>query len=269
MGGTSTDVCRYDGELEHISETELAGIKYQTDQLDVETVAAGGGSILGFDGQKTTVGPQSAGSYPGPACYGNGGPLTITDANLILGRLFPENMPINFGSSGIKGLNIEVAYRSFKSLTKTINKKTNECYTPEILAEGYIAVANEAMCRVIRKISIAKGYDIRKHTLICFGSAAAQHVCSIAKSLKINKIIIHPLAGILSAYGIAIADKTNRKAMAIMEVLTENLLSHLDDKFNQLESEIYKSQFQNQFDSIRIDRYLDMRPSLARHLSYN
>ncbi len=260
MGGTSTDVSRYDGEMHYVSETEQAGIKYQTDQLDVETVAAGGGSILGFDGQKITVGPESAGADPGPACYGKGGPLTVTDANLILGRILPDNMPDSFGNTGTDKLDLESTELKFQKLVNTINKATNTKHTLWELAEGFVAVANEVMSRAVRKISVAKGYDIRNHALICFGGAAPQHACSLGRSLGMRKIIIHPLAGILSAYGIAIAHSMERKVVAIMDVLTDNLLKRLEKKFQQIEFKVSENIEPDYHKNIKVKRYLDLRP---------
>ncbi len=217
MGGTSTDVSRFGGELARVFETETGGIKYQTDQLDVETVAAGGGSILWFDGHRFRVGPESAGADPGPACYGRGGPLTVTDANLILGKILQETLPRTFGPGNNQQLDPELTFRRFKLLTEEINNALKTNFTVYRTAEGFLRVANEIMSRAIRKISVARGYDLRRHTLICFGGAAPQHAGAIARSLGMRRIVIHPLSGVLSAYGIAVADKIERGAEAIMK----------------------------------------------------
>lgn len=257
MGGTSTDVCRYDGTLHRKNETELAGIRYQTDQLDINTVAAGGGSILGFDGQKITVGPESAGALPGPACYGNGGPLTVTDANLILGRILPEAMPYSFGKSRHEQLDIKTAFEAFSVFTKNVNKKLTTSFTKVEIANGFLRIANENMVRAIRKISVAQGYDIRNFTLICFGGAAAQHACGVARLLGMKKIIIHPLSGVLSAYGILCSNESQRKVQSFMKQLNDTPHKKLVNAFKSLESEMTHITGEG---TIIVNRFLDVRP---------
>ncbi len=228
MGGTSTDVSRYDGEYHHVFESSVAGVPFYTDMLDVETVAAGGGSILSFDGERLLVGPESAGSNPGPACYGLDGPLAVTDANLLLGRIIPEFMPETFGKKHDKRLDKNIIIEKFTDLASAVNKATGRSYSPENLAEGYLKIANEIMCRAMKKISVSRGYDIRHHALVCFGGAAPQHACDIARILGIKTIIVHPLSSVLSAYGIAVADRRERKAQAVMDLLTSRLLQNLE-----------------------------------------
>ena len=261
MGGTSTDVSRFGGEFARVFETVTGGIKYQTDQLDVETVAAGGGSILWFDGQKFNVGPESAGADPGPACYGCGGPLTVTDANLLLGRILPEYMPSTFGPNNDQPLDTIVTEQKFVQLTQEINQKLGLHYIPEEVAEGFIRVANEVMGRAIKKISIARGYDLRRHTLICFGGAAPQHACDIARTLGIKRIVIHPLAGVLSAYGIAVSERVERDAVALMTVYTEEIHANLLNQFGQLRNSVIlrlgKDLDRNQ---VQIQGFIDLRP---------
>ncbi|WP_287372938.1 hydantoinase B/oxoprolinase family protein [Prosthecochloris sp.] len=230
MGGTSTDVSRYDGDLNHVFESSVAGVPFYTDMLDVETVAAGGGSIFSFDGERLLVGPESAGSNPGPACYGLDGPLTVTDANLLLGRIIPKYIPNVFGTSHDKRLDKEKTKEKFRALATTVSAKTGHTYTPEKLAEGYLRIANEIMCRAMKKISISRGYDIRDHALMCFGGAAPQHACDMARILGIKTIIVHPFSSVLSAYGIALADRLERTVLAVMEVLTTRLLQRLEKK---------------------------------------
>mmetsp|Transcript_13778 Transcript_13778/g.55127 ORF Transcript_13778/g.55127 Transcript_13778/m.55127 type:complete len:1289 (-) Transcript_13778:609-4475(-) len=222
MGGTSTDVSRYDGErFEHVLETETAGVKIQCPQLDINTVAAGGGSRLFFREGAFVVGPESAKAHPGPVCYRKpGGVLAVTDANLVLGRLLPERFPSIFGPDENLPLDREASRRAFDALTAEINAyfaaaasssssetpPTSVVLTPEAVAAGFVRVANEAMCRPIRELSEARGHDPATHVLACFGGAGAQHVCAVARALGIRTAVVHAYAGILSAYGMGLAD---------------------------------------------------------------
>lgn len=215
MGGTSTDVSRYDGKYEHVIESTTAGITIQAPQLDINTVAAGGGSMLFFRSGLFVVGPESAGAHPGPACYKKGGPLTVTDANLVLGRLLPEYFPKIFGKTEQEPLDFAVSRQLFEELTASINQylltssddgnRKDELSVEEV-ALGFIRVANEAMCRPIRALTQSKGLDTAQHVLACFGGAGGQHACSIARELGMRKVLVHKYAGILSAYGMALAD---------------------------------------------------------------
>eukprot|EP00177_Eucheuma_denticulatum_P007592 GFKZ01013813.1.p1 GENE.GFKZ01013813.1~~GFKZ01013813.1.p1 ORF type:complete len:1296 (+),score=166.32 GFKZ01013813.1:184-4071(+) len=210
MGGTSTDVSRYAGRFEHVFETETAGVTIQAPQLDINTVAAGGGSRLFYRNGMFYVGPESAGAHPGPVCYRKGGYLTVTDANLMLGRIVPELFPKIFGKNADEPLDVDATRRAFAKLTTTINadmtKKGERHLSPEEVAEGFIKVANETMCRPIRELTEAKGHDARDHALACFGGAGGQHACAIARSLNIGTVFVHKYSGILSAYGIALAE---------------------------------------------------------------
>ncbi|TGZ66496.1 hypothetical protein CRM22_005298 [Opisthorchis felineus] len=213
MGGTSTDVSRFGGELEHVFETTTAGVSIQAPQLDVNTVAAGGGSCLSYSGGLYRVGPESAGAYPGPVAYGNvGGKLTITDANLVLGRLLPAHFPAIFGPEHNAPLDLTAARLAFVQLSNEINaySAARDSSVPKVSVEdvalGFIRVANETMCRPIRSLTQGKGYDTSKHLLACFGGAGGQHACSLARLLGMKKVHIHKYAGILSAYGLALAD---------------------------------------------------------------
>ncbi len=197
MGGTSTDVCRIDGPFEFQNETVKAGVRMLTPMLAVETVAAGGGSICGFDGHHLFVGPKSAGADPGPACYGRGGPLTITDVNVLLGRLVPSCFPFK--------LDVETAQSRLNSILAEVNGATGSKLTAIELAEGFQRIANEKMAAAIRQVSTSKGYDVREYTLVSFGGAGGQHACAIADTLGINSIIHSPFAGVLSAVGIGTA----------------------------------------------------------------
>ncbi|XDV44813.1 hypothetical protein PO909_013051 [Leuciscus waleckii] len=219
MGGTSTDVSRYAGQYEHVFEATVAGITLQAPQLDISTVAAGGGSRLFFRSGLFVVGPESAGAHPGPACYRKGGPLTVTDANLALGRLLPSFFPKIFGPGENEPLSSEETMKHFRKLTQEINLflSTNQSSSSasgrhhsemsvEDVAMGFISVANEAMCRPIRALTQAKGHDTSEHVLACFGGAGGQHACAIARALGMKTVFIHKYSGVLSAYGLALAD---------------------------------------------------------------
>jgi len=262
MGGTSTDVSRFDGSFEKVFEVQTAGIQFQAPSLNVNTVAAGGGSILWFDGQKLRVGPESAGANPGPACYGRSGPLTLTDANLLLGRIIPSYFPATFGLTRNKLLDERITTRKFSTLAAQINKKINMNYTGIDIALGFVKIANETMAKAIKEISVSKGYDIRQHGLICFGGAAPQHACSIARILGIQKIVIHPLAGILSAYGIAQADYLRYAIQSIVKQLDEPLIQSLKNLFKILEQPLVDEMMDRGISSkeIEILRFLDVRP---------
>uniref|UniRef100_A0A3B4APS0 Uncharacterized protein n=1 Tax=Periophthalmus magnuspinnatus TaxID=409849 RepID=A0A3B4APS0_9GOBI len=214
MGGTSTDVSRYAGQYEHVFEATTAGVTLQAPQLDINTVAAGGGSRLFFRSGMFVVGPESAGAHPGPACYRKGGPLTVTDANLALGRLLPSFFPKIFGPGENEPLSLEETMKHFHKLTQDINvfltsnQSQVKIHTPtlEEVAMGFIRVANEAMCRPIRALTQAKGHDTSQHVLACFGGAGGQHACAIARALGMKSVFIHKYSGVLSAYGLALAD---------------------------------------------------------------
>ncbi len=210
MGGTSTDVSRYGGEYELVHETETAGVRIQAPQLQIKTVAAGGGSRLFYLNGMFKVGPESAGAHPGPVCYRKNGHLAITDANLVLGRLQPDNFPKIFGPNEDQPLDLEASRQAFAELTEEINRdlarQGRPPMTVEDVAYGFIQVANEVMVRPIREISVLRGYDIKEHILATFGGAGPQHAVAIARALGIKKIFIHRHAGILSAYGMGLAD---------------------------------------------------------------
>ena len=207
MGGTSTDVCHFAGEYERSFETELAGVRIRAPMMQINTVAAGGGSILSFRDGRFQVGPESAGAIPGPASYGKDGPLTVTDCNLLLGKLHPEHFPNVFGKTGDKPLNVEIVRKKFLVLSKEISIQTKK---PEMdiifMAEGFLKIAVENMANAIKKISIQRGYDVTNYTMNCFGGAGGQHACHVADALGISKVLIHPYAGVLSAYGMGLAE---------------------------------------------------------------
>ncbi|CAJ2510615.1 Uu.00g062400.m01.CDS01 [Anthostomella pinea] len=209
MGGTSTDVSRFDGKYDHLTETTIAGRTIAVPMLNISTVAAGGGSILFARSGLLVVGPESAGAHPGPACYRKGGPLTVTDANLFLGRLVVASFPSIFGQNADEALDQEIVVERFKEITAEFNRQTSQNLTPEDVASGFLNVANEAMSRPIRNItgnSEARGFAPEKHDLVSFGGAGGQHACSIAEKLGVKRILIHKWSSLLSAYGISQAE---------------------------------------------------------------
>ncbi|QDL92332.1 5-oxoprolinase [Paroceanicella profunda] len=200
MGGTSTDVCHYAGDFERVMNTEVAGVRITAPMMNIHTVAAGGGSLLTFDGTRLRVGPESAGANPGPACYGRGGPLAVTDANLLTGRLRPEFFPAIFGPGGDRPLDLAATRAGFEALAAEIGR------SPEEVAEGFLRIATENMANAIKKISVQRGYDVSGYCLTVFGGAGAQHACAIADTLGMQTCLIHPMASLLSAYGMGLAD---------------------------------------------------------------
>ncbi|KIW16105.1 hypothetical protein PV08_06156 [Exophiala spinifera] len=261
MGGTSTDVSRYGGTFEHVFETTTAGVTIQSPQLDINTVAAGGGSILAWTNGLFAVGPESASSHPGPACYRKGGPLTVTDANLFLGRLVPESFPKVFGPHENEALDEEVVQVKFKELTERINAETDGSLTPHEIACGFLDVANEAMCRPIRALTEAKGHAIANHHLSSFGGAGGQHACDVASKLGIDTVVIHKYSSILSAYGMALADVVQEVQRPCSQVYSSNSRQLLSDIFETLKSQV-KSKIVRQGiaeSSIDYEFYLNMR----------
>ena len=207
MGGTSTDVSHYAGEFERAFDTQVAGVRMRAPMMSIHTVAAGGGSILGFDGARLRVGPQSAGANPGPASYRRGGPLAVTDANVLLGRIQPMHFPHVFGPAGNESLDGEGVRRQFEQLAAMVQQASGRPTTAESLAAGYLRIAVQAMANAIKRISVARGHDVTGYTLQCFGGAGGQHACGVADALGMTSIFVHPLAGVLSAYGMGLADQ--------------------------------------------------------------
>ncbi|MBE9121832.1 hydantoinase B/oxoprolinase family protein [Tychonema sp. LEGE 07199] len=233
MGGTSTDVAHFNGEYEREFETEIAGVRLRSPVMAIHTVAAGGGSIVFFDGARYRVGPESAGANPGPACYRKGGPLTVTDCNVMLGKIQPDFFPKVFGLDGDLPIATEVVRQKFVQLAGEIGGER----TPEQVAEGFLAIAVEKMANAVKKISLQRGYDVSEYTLCCFGGAGGQHACAIADSLGIKRVFVHPYAGVLSAYGMGLADVRAIRERAIEELLTNELIGDLQDVLAQLEAE--------------------------------
>ncbi len=235
MGGTSTDVSHYNGEFERAFETQVAGVRMRAPMMLIHTVAAGGGSVLHYDGARMRVGPESAGANPGPAAYSKNGPLTVTDANVMLGKLSPDHFPHVFGPKADQPLNKDIVQKKFADLARSIGERS-----PEQVAEGFIAIAVENMGQAIKKISIARGYDVTNYVLTSFGGAGAQHCCLVADSLGIEKILLHPLAGVLSAYGMGLADIRATREQGIEEVLSSETLKKIDDVEGRLKNETAK-----------------------------
>uniref|UniRef100_T1DC93 Putative 5-oxoprolinase n=1 Tax=Cupiennius salei TaxID=6928 RepID=T1DC93_CUPSA len=271
MGGTSTDVSRYDGQYDHIYDTAIAGVTIQSPQLDIQTVAAGGGSMLFFRSGLLVVGPESAGAHPGPVCYRKGGPLTVTDANLVLGRLQPEFFPKIFGRTKDLPLDKQATMEAFENLTKEVNNfiqsqsagdvAEQHCYSVPELALGFVTVANETMSRPIRAITQGKGFDTSQHVLAVFGGAGSQHACSIAKNLGISTIFIHKYAGILSAFGMALADVVSEAQESCAAVFSHENFDYINSRLKALSSKcIIKLQEQGfNEDQICLELYLNMR----------
>ena len=234
MGGTSTDVSHYAGEFERAFETQVAGVRMRAPMMNIHTVAAGGGSILHFDGARYRVGPDSAGANPGPACYRRGGPLAVTDANVMLGKIQPEFFPAVFGANGDLPLDTSVVRTKFTELAAAIRELTGDVRTPQEVAEGFIAVAVGNMANAIKRISVQRGYDVTEYTLCTFGGAGGQHACLVADALGMTRIFIHPLAGVLSAYGMGLADITAMREQSVERPLDEDGIAALERSLETL-----------------------------------
>jgi 5-oxoprolinase (ATP-hydrolysing) len=236
MGGTSTDVSHYAGEFERQYETQVAGVRMRAPMLAIHTVAAGGGSILHFDGSRYRVGPGSAGAVPGPAAYRRGGPLTVTDANVMLGRIQAAHFPAVFGPGGDQPLDTAVVAGRFAALAAEIGAATGRQPGPEEVAAGFLQIAVANMANAIKKISVQRGYDVTSYVLATFGGAGGQHACAVADALAVTKVLIHPLAGVLSAYGIGLADVTAMREAAVEAPLADALLPELGRVAGRLET---------------------------------
>ncbi len=237
MGGTSTDVAHFKGEYERQTEIEIAGVRMRVPVLDIHTVAAGGGSILFFDGHIFRVGPESAGANPGPTCYRREGQLTVTDANVMLGKIQPDYFPHVFGVSGDLPLDKKSVIKQFTQLTEQIKTATSNVHTSEQIAAGFIAIAVENMANAIKKISLQRGYDITQYVLCCFGGAGGQVACLIADTLGIKTIFLHPYAGVLSAYGMGLADVSSIREKIVEQPLEQALIPQLQSLMKQLETQ--------------------------------
>jgi len=234
MGGTSTDVALYAGAFERAFETAVAGVRMRAPMMAINTVAAGGGSILHFDGARYRVGPDSAGAEPGPACYRNGGPLTVTDANVCVGKIQPRHFPAIFGPNGDQTLDLDVVTQKFAALAEEISQATGQRRTPQQVAEGYLQIAVANMANAIKQVSVQKGHDATRFALQCFGGAGGQHACLVADALGMETVFIHPFAGVLSAYGMGLADQTVMREQAVEIPLEAAALPKLTELADRL-----------------------------------
>ncbi len=236
MGGTSTDVALYCGEYERELETVVAGVRMRVPMMSIHTVAAGGGSVLELAAGRFRVGPASAGANPGPSSYRRGGPLTVTDCNVMLGRIQPEFFPRVFGQSADQPLDAQVVRQRFDELSQRLRKETGDIRSPEQLAEGYLRIAVENMANAIKKISVQRGHELSGYALCCFGGAGGQHGCAVADCVGIETVFIHPLAGVLSAYGMGLADMRLIRDRSVERTLDDPLVAELETIFDELES---------------------------------
>jgi 5-oxoprolinase (ATP-hydrolysing) len=233
MGGTSTDVSHYAGELEREFDTQVAGVRMRAPMMSIHTIASGGGSILHFDGQRQRVGPDSAGANPGPACYRRGGPLAVTDCNVMLGKIQPAHFPKVFGPDGDQALDAAVVREKFTALAAEIARATGQPQTPEQVAEGFLRIAVANMANAIKFISVQRGHDVTEYTLQCFGGAGGQHACLVADELGMTQVYIHPLAGVLSAYGMGLAQVRALREEAVERPLAE-AIAELGERADRL-----------------------------------
>ncbi|WP_433626002.1 hydantoinase B/oxoprolinase family protein [Nocardia sp. CA-120079] len=236
MGGTSTDVSHFAGEYERVFITQIAGVRLRAPMLDIHTVAAGGGSILHFDGSRYRVGPDSAGAAPGPACYRGGGPLTVTDANVMLGRIQSEHFPRVFGPDGNQPLDDALVRDRFAELAAEIAESTGDDRTPEQVAEGYLEIAVANIAAAIKRISVQKGHDVTRYALTTFGGAGGQLACKVADSLGIRTVVVPPMAGVLSALGIGLADTTAMRERSVELPLHEESMDRVGEIADDLEA---------------------------------
>jgi 5-oxoprolinase (ATP-hydrolysing) len=261
MGGTSTDVSLYDGEYPRRFDSTVAGVRLNVPMMSVHTVAAGGGSVLHFSSGRFQVGPQSAGANPGPASYGRGGPLTVTDINVLLGRLQPEHFPSVLGPDADQTLDVTAVRTEFERLARAIERESGLTRTPEEIATGFLQVAVGTMANAIKHVSVRQGHDAADFVLFCFGGAAAQHACLVAESLGIRTILVHPLASLMSAYGIGLADVREIRRESVERILDESKMGLLQQSFRRLENDARLSIARQGFDATRIaiERKLDLQ----------
>lgn len=257
MGGTSTDVAHYAGDYERSFETQIAGVRLAVPMLRVHTVAAGGGSIISFDGARFHVGPESAGSNPGPKAYRRGGPLTVTDANVMLGKLNPKYFPAIFGATSDQPLDVDAVRGAFDELARQVGDKR----LPEDIADGAIRIAVENMANAIKKISVERGYDVTAYALNCFGSAGGQHACLIADTLGIETVLVHPLSGLLSAYGIGLAQQRASRERSLEVPLSEAAMDDIEMLAYELGSEVTEVLLDDgiEHDAIAVESFAHLR----------
>jgi 5-oxoprolinase (ATP-hydrolysing) len=253
MGGTSTDVTHYNGEYERSFETLVAGVRMRAPMMHIHTVAAGGGSILHFDGARFRVGPASAGANPGPSCYRRGGPLTVTDCNLILGRLQADHFPKVFGPNANQSLDLEIVEEKFRNLADEIKITTGKQISVEDVAIGFLRIAVENMANAIKKISVQRGYDVTEYTLNCFGGAGGQHACLVADALGVEQIFLHPLAGVLSAYGMGLADVRSIAETQIEMPLNKESVINVEQACSKLRQQTHNEILQQDIPEERLN----------------
>jgi len=254
MGGTSTDVSHYDGEYERTFDTLVAGVRMRAPMMHIHTVAAGGGSILHFDGARFRVGPDSAGAVPGPACYRRGGPLAGTDCNVMLGKIQPEQFPKVFGPTADQPLDAEIVREKFAALAEEIAQATGKpLQSPEEVAEGFLRIAVENMANAIKKISVQRGYDVTEYTLNCFGGAGGQHACLVADALGMTKVFLHPFAGVLSAYGMGLADVRALRERQVEVPFGDDALPAMEAAYTELAEDARKEVLAQGVDRARIE----------------
>lgn len=261
MGGTSTDVSHYAGEFEREFETRVAGVRMRAPMMSIHTVAAGGGSILHFDGARLRVGPDSAGANPGPACYRRGGPLAVTDCNVLLGKIQPDFFPRVFGPHADQPLDREVVEQRFAALAQEVRQATGRDMTPEQLAEGFLEIAVGSMAEAIKRISVQRGHDVTGYALTVFGGAGGQHACLVADALGMNTVFAHPLGGVLSAYGMGLADQTDMRQKTVEKTFEPALMAELsaglDELAAQAEGELLRQHVPAEL--IRVQRRLHLK----------
>ncbi|WP_028219863.1 hydantoinase B/oxoprolinase family protein [Paraburkholderia oxyphila] len=252
MGGTSTDVSHFNGEFERVFETQVAGVRMRAPMMSIHTVAAGGGSVLGFDGARLRVGPDSAGANPGPCAYRRGGPLTVTDCNVMLGKIQPEYFPHVFGPHANEALDRDAVVARFNALADEIFAATGQRRTPEDIAEGYLEIAIGSMANAIKKISVQRGHDVSQYVLTTFGGAGGQHACGVADALGMSRVFAHPLAGVLSAFGMGLADQTAMRERALEIVLEDASLARIDAALEALAQQASGALLEQGVDAARI-----------------
>ena len=261
MGGTSTDVSHFAGEFERVFDTQVAGVRLRAPMMSIHTVAAGGGSILHFDGARFRVGPDSAGASPGPACYRRGGPLTVTDANVMLGKIQPDFFPKVFGPQGDAPLDREVVRERFAQLAQTIAQATGRQLSPEQVAQGFVDIANANMADAIKKISVQRGYDVTSYALTVFGGAGGQHACAVADALAMSTVMAHPLAGVLSAYGMGLAEPASLRERSIERRLDDQALAEAIEQLDALDRQARDDLVAQgePVDSLRVERRVHIK----------
>ncbi|HEY5862637.1 MAG TPA: hydantoinase/oxoprolinase family protein, partial [Casimicrobiaceae bacterium] len=252
MGGTSTDVTHWAGEYERAFVTEVAGVRLRAPMMSIHTVAAGGGSICTFDGARFRVGPQSAGANPGPAAYRRGGPLAVTDCNVMVGKIDPDLFPRVFGASGDEPLDAGVVRAKFAVLADEVSAATGRPRTAEEVADGFLRIAVDNMANAIKHISVQRGYDVTEYTLCCFGGAAGQHACLVADALGMTRVFIHPLAGVLSAYGMGLADVRALRQQAVEAQLSAAAIAAVAPTFAALEDDATREVARQGLEAARI-----------------